>query len=117
MLVEQRVAEDFLQLRGEAGVRVVGEGVETDVEDRGQLDQKMRGKGPLLMLDEVEIAGRDLEAAGKVALGELLAPAQRAHLGTEAESFVGHGDLRRPFSVGRCPLRSSSFRRGPTDYG
>ncbi len=56
MLFEERVAEDFLKVGGQARLRVIGEGVEVDIEDGGQLDEQMRGEGPLLVLDEVEIA-------------------------------------------------------------
>ena len=62
MLLEQRVAEDFLQIGGESVLRVIAECGELDVEDLSRFDEQIGRKLALIMLYEVEIARRDAEA-------------------------------------------------------
>ena len=83
VLLEQRIGEDLLQGVGEARVRVVRERLQIDVEDLRELHQQMRGQRPLVVLDEIEVARRDLQPLGELRLGELLLAAQRPNLGTE----------------------------------
>ena len=62
MLLEQRIAEYFLQIGGESVLRVIAERGELDVEDLSRFDEQIGRKLALIMLYEVEIARRDAEA-------------------------------------------------------
>ena len=62
MLLEQRVAEDFLQIGGEAILRVVAERGELDVEDLCRFDEQIGRKLALIMLYEIQITRRNAEA-------------------------------------------------------
>ena len=62
MLLEQRVAEDFLQIGGESVLRVIAERGELDVEDLSRFDEQIGRKLALIMLYEVQIARRNAEA-------------------------------------------------------
>jgi hypothetical protein len=80
VLFEQRIAEDFLEVVGDARVRIVGERRELDVKDLRELDEQMRRQWPLIVLDEVQVTRRDLEPRREVRLRELLLAPEGADL-------------------------------------
>jgi hypothetical protein len=86
VLLEQRVGEHFLQVVREPRVRVVRERGQVDVKNLRELDQQMRRQRTLIVLDEVEIAGRDLQPLRELRLRELLFAPEGAHFRTELES-------------------------------
>ena len=61
VVLEQRIAEDFLQIRGEAGRVVIGERAEVRVQHLGDTEEQVGRQRPLIVLDEIEVARRDLE--------------------------------------------------------
>src|SRR5207249_3515451 len=101
VLLEERVAEDLLQVGGEARRAVVGERRDVDAEDLGELDEQVRRQRPLVVLDEIEVAAGDVELAGQIRLTDALAAAEGPNFGTESE--VAHESPRahavRPY---RC---------------
>ena len=101
LLLEDRVREGLGEIRDEACVLVRGERVDVDAEALRELDEQRRGERSPVALDRVEIARRDAEPRGHLDLREVLAPAQRPHLGPEP----GHLRLAVRASLDdRCPL-------------
>ena len=85
MLLEEGIAEDLLQVGGEARRAVVGERRDVDAEDLGQLDEQVRRQRPLVVLDEIEVAAGDVELAGQIRLTDALAAAEGPDFGAESE--------------------------------
>jgi hypothetical protein len=90
LLLEQRVAEHLLQVGGEPRAGVVRERLQLHLEHRGHLHQQMRRHRPLLVLDEVEVAGGDLQPRGQLGLRQLLPAAHGADFRAEAEGGGAH---------------------------
>ena len=67
----------------EANLTIVRERLQLDVKDLGELDEKVGGKRTLVVLNQVQVARRDLQFLGELSLGELFAAAHRPHLGPE----------------------------------
>jgi hypothetical protein len=98
MLFEERIAEHLLQAVGKTRLVVVGECLQLDVKDLGELDQQVRRQRTLIVLDEIEVTRRDAELLGELRLRELFTPAHAPDLRAESGTvfgLYGHGSLLR----------------------
>src|SRR5205814_1812345 len=83
MFFEERIAEHFLQIGGESRGVVVGEGVELDLENLRDADEQMRRQRPLVVLDQIQIARRNVELCRKIGLRQPFAAPERADFGAQ----------------------------------
>ena len=91
---EQGVAEHLLQPRIEPGIVVFGEFLEVDVEGLAEAEQELHRYRPLIALDKVQVARRDVEPLRHLALLE-------AELLAKAADLVSQQDFPFNGSVGR----------------
>jgi hypothetical protein len=61
VLLEQRIAKEFLQVGSQTALAVIGERSELDIEDLGCFQEQIRRKLALIMLYKVEVARRNTE--------------------------------------------------------
>ena len=80
---ETGIGEDLAQRGGEAPLGIVGQFLQIDAEGLAELQQQRHRHRPLVMLDEVEIAGADAEALGHLLLRQPALLPQAADLGPE----------------------------------
>jgi hypothetical protein len=95
--LEHGVGERLGEIRNQPAVIVAGKRRHIDAEQLGQLDQEVGRQRPAVGLDQVEVARRDPELARQLDLGQALAAAQPADLGTQALL----GDTLHSCSTGR----------------
>ena len=79
-VAEQGIARGLLEVGQQAALLAAGEGLEVDVEALGQLEQQRAVELALIVLDQVQVAGRDAQLARHGDLGQALAAAQAAQL-------------------------------------
>jgi hypothetical protein len=91
--VRQRLAQHHFRL----AFRLARELRELHAQGRAELEQQARGDGALVVLDEVEVAGRDAQALGEGGLGELGVLAQATD--GAADGGCGHLDELYKFSA------------------
>ncbi len=89
--LEERVAEDLHEVVRQALVLLRGEGLQVQLELLGQPDEQGGREGPLVALDEVQVAGADAQGLGQLDLTEPLLAAEEADLGAEARGGLGGG--------------------------
>ena len=68
MLLEHRIAKRFLKIARQPRVIVVGKRIEIDLQNLRDFDQQMRRQRPLIVLDEIEVARRDLQLGRQIGL-------------------------------------------------
>ena len=69
------------------GIALGGEGIELQLEALGQSDEQRGGERAAVVLDEVEVAGGDLQIPGELDLAQALLTAQCADLAAERGSL------------------------------
>jgi hypothetical protein len=95
LVVEDGIPEYLHELGDGAGVLLGGERLQVELEDRGDLDEQGRGHGAAIVLDEVQVGGRDAQPVGKLHLADALLAAHRPDLGSEQGGFSRrHGVAR-----------------------
>jgi hypothetical protein len=99
MLLEQRIAERFLKNGRQPCMIIVGEGVEINIQHLRNLHQQVRRQRPLIVLDEIEVARRDLQPRRQIALRQPLAASDRSDFRAE----VRHRILLRGTACSICP--------------
>ncbi|OIQ65924.1 hypothetical protein GALL_525130 [mine drainage metagenome] len=87
--VEKWIAKGLQQVFREALVTVWSQGFEIQAELLGQPDEQGRRQGPLVALDEVQVARADAQGLGQLHLGEPLLAAEQADLGAQAGGGLG----------------------------
>ena len=94
--LEHGIGEGLRQIGNEARVLVGRERMHVHVEELRHANEKVRRQRPAVVLDEVQIAGRDRELLCELDLVEALATAQRANLrpvtGRVGSLTQRHGD-------------------------
>ena len=95
--LEEGIPEGLQQIVRQPQVLLRGQGLQVQVELLGQADEQGSRKGPLVPLDEVEVAGADTQGLGQLHLAQALLAAEEADLRTQtggglAGSGGGHGD-------------------------
>ena len=91
---EQGVAEHLPEARVELGVAVFGEFLEVDVERLPEAEQELDRHRPLIVLDEVQVARRNLELLRHLALLEAEILAKAANLVSQ-QDFPPHRPVCR----------------------
>ncbi len=80
---EERVAEDFVEVGDEARLPVRRKALQLRRVELGKLEEEGCGQGPLVVLDQVQVGGRDPELLREVDLAQARAPSQSSDFGTE----------------------------------
>src|SRR5262249_25371434 len=91
---EQRIGENLAQVGDEPRLLVLDEAREIDLENVADAQQHGQSQRALIVLELVQVAGRDLEQLGQGGLGDRLLLAQPPELVAE-EELLGHGRLPR----------------------
>ena len=73
---QQRVGEHLAQLRLQLALLGAGQGGQVDLQGLGELDQQAGGDAALVVLDQVQVAGRDAQPRRQRLLGEAAVLAQ-----------------------------------------
>ena len=87
--LEEGVAEDLVEVGDGARLPIRPEALEVLRIQLGQPQQQRRRQGPLVVLDQVQVRGRDVELLRQVHLPQCTTPAQEPDLGAELR-FTGH---------------------------
>src|SRR5438552_1385313 len=88
MLLEQRIAKRFLKIGRQPPMIVIREGVQIYVQHLRNLDQQVCRQRTLIVLDEIEIARRNLQLRRQIALRQPLAAADRTDFRAEVRHRV-----------------------------
>ena len=78
MLFEDRIGKCLHEIVREPCVFIGRKRPNVDIEGLRELDQKLRGHGPAVVLDQVEVARGDVELGRHLALAEPVTSAKRA---------------------------------------
>ncbi len=98
---EERVAEDLPELCGEPRAVFLGEGVQIHTEASRQLDQQRGRQRAAVVLDQVQVAGGDVQFCGQLRLGQASLSPQNSDLSTHAGG-LGHVRLYSIYKLTAC---------------
>ena len=104
---EQRIGQPPPHRRRAAAGRIAGQGARIEVERLDQPHQQRRRYRPLVALDQVQIAGRDVQHLGHRRLRQAILPPQPPH--GMARDHLGSAHRRSPHDRGCAALHRLSI--------
>ena len=77
MRLEERVAEDFVEVGDDPGLVVRAKALQVPRVELGQAQEQRGRQRPLVVLDQVQVRGGDVELFRQIHLPEAVAPPQK----------------------------------------